>query len=315
MPDLSSKIEGRSFPGSGAAAAPVVLGATRVLGVFGYPVEHSLSPPMHNAALARLELPYVYVPFRVAPESLERALHSLSPLGIVGVNLTIPHKEQALTLVDEVTGEAREVGAINTVHCLDGRLIADNTDGRGFYLPLQEAGFEARGRIAVVLGAGGAARSVVFRLAREGAETIWLVNRTWERAERLARAVADAGYGERRVRPLRCDDSASLEQALRAADLLVHTSRVGMHPEVDGLPPLPLATLHRNLIVYDLVYNPIETRLMAEARMRGCTVLGGVKMLVYQGAAAFERWTGVWPPTDVMEAAVNAFLKVKLDPA
>ena len=310
MLDLSSTIDALPGVDGCAVAAPIVLGGTRILGVFGCPVEHSLSPPMHNAALARLRLSYVYVPFRVTPEALERALHSLPALGIVGVNLTIPHKERALALVDEVTDEAREVGAINTVHCLEGRLKADNTDGRGFYLPLQEAGFEALGRTALVIGAGGAARSVVFRLAREGAGTIWLANRTWERAERLAQSVAAAGYGERRVRPLRLDDSEALGQALRAADLLVHTSRVGMYPEVNGLPPIPLEALHRDLFVYDLVYNPTETILMAEARRRGCTVLGGAKMLVYQGAAAFERWTGVWPPTDVMEAAVNTMLNV-----
>ena len=263
---------------------------------------------MHNAALASLGLPYIYVPFRVPPEALERALHSLSTFGIVGVNLTIPHKEQALPLVDEVTDEAREVGAINTVHCLDGRLIADNTDGRGFYQPLKDAGFDARGRTAVLIGAGGAARSVVFRLAREGVETIWLANRTLERADRLARAVGAAGYGEHRVKPLSLDDSEALGLAIRGADLLVHTSRLGMYPEVNELPPIPLASLHRNLFVYDLVYNPIQTRLVSEARSRGCAVLGGAKMLVYQGAAAFERWTGIWPPMDVMEAALISTL-------
>lgn len=306
----SPELGGRGAEPFAGDLSPVfaVRGNTRILGVFGYPVEHSLSPPMHNAALARLALPYIYVPFCVAPDALERALQSLPALGIVGVNLTIPHKERALALVHEVTDEAREVGAINTVHCLDGRLIADNTDGRGFYRPLREAGFDAAGRTAVIVGAGGAARSVVFQLARVGVETIWLANRTWERAERLGSAVAAAGYGERRVRPLRLNDSTAVAEALRTADLLVNTSRVGMYPEVDELPPIPLQALQRNLFVYDLVYNPIETRLLQEARTRGCTILGGVKMLVYQGAAAFERWTGVWPPTDVMEQAVNSML-------
>lgn len=259
---------------------------------------------MHNAAIARLGLNYVYVPFSVAPEALELALRSLPALGIVGVNLTIPHKERALSLVDEITEEARDVGAINTVHCVDGRLIADNTDGRGFYQPLAEAGFDARGCEAVVVGAGGAARSVVFRLAREGAKRIWLVNRSFDRAVALAGAVEAAGYDGAAVQPLRIEDRESLARALGRAALLVHTTRIGMHPDVDGLPAIPLDALHRNLFVYDLVYNPIMTRLLIEARERGCTVLGGAKMLVYQGAAAFERWTGVWPPTEVMEAAV-----------
>jgi shikimate dehydrogenase len=281
-----------------------IRGGTRVLGVFGCPVEHSLSPPMHNAALARLGLSYVYVAFPVRPEDLEQALRSLPALGVVGVNLTIPHKERALGQVDEVTDEAREVGAVNTVHCVDGRLIADNTDGRGFYQPLVEAGLDPRGRVVIVLGAGGAARSVVFRLARAGAAKIWIANRSLERAERLATAVAASGYGAHRATPLQMDDLGSLERAIRGSELLVQTTRVGMHPEVESIPAVPLDALHRELFVYDLVYNPAETALMAEARKRGCRVLGGAKMLVYQGAAAFERWTGVWPPTDVMEAAV-----------
>ncbi len=287
-----------------AAAAAVVRGETRILGVFGHPVEHSLSPQMHNAALTRLGLSFVYVPFRVRPEALDVALGSLPALGIVGVNLTIPHKERALGMVDEVTDEAREVGAINTVNCVDGRLVADNTDGRGFYAPLVEAGFDARGRTALVLGAGGAARSVVFRLAREGVATILLANRSLERAERLAAAVAEAGYRACRIRTLALDDWEALEQSMRGTDLLVHTTRVGMYPDVDEIPPVPLDALHPGIFVYDLVYNPMETRLLAEARARGCTVMSGIKMLVYQGAAAFEWWTGIWPPTDVMEAAV-----------
>ena len=307
MLDHSTTITERLEPAASSAATAIIRGNTRLLGVFGYPVEHSLSPPMHNAALAWLGLSYVYVPFRVAPEDLAAALRSLSALGIVGVNLTIPHKERALAFVDEITEDAREVGAINTVHCVDGKLIADNTDGRGFYRPLLEAGFDVRGRSAVVVGAGGAARSVVFRLVREGAETVWLANRSFERAERLAASVADA-YGADRVRPLPLDDRDAVEMALRESELLVQTTRVGMSPEIDAEPPVPLSGLHRNLCVYDLVYNPVETRLISEAKMRGCRVLGGVKMLVYQGAAAFERWIGEWPPTDVMEAAVIAAL-------
>lgn len=262
---------------------------------------------MHNAALAQLGLPYVYIPFHVIPDALETALRSLTALGIVGVNLTIPHKERALELVDAVTDEAREVGAVNTVHCTDGRLLADNTDGRGFYLPLKEAGFDARSRQIVVIGAGGAARSVVFRLAREGAAAIWLANRTQERAERLAAAVSAAGYGLK-IHTVPLQEPDTLARAMRDSDLLVQTTRVGMFPDIDAPLPAPASGLHRNLFVYDLVYNPKETRLMAEARKRDCPVLGGAKMLVYQGAAAFERWTGVWPPTDTMQEAVESLL-------
>ncbi len=281
---------------------PLVRGDTRVVGVFGCPVEHSLSPAMHNAAFAALRLSFIYVPFPVSPDALGTAIRSLPALGIVGVNLTIPHKENVLPFLDAITDEAREVGAVNTVHCLEGRLLGDNTDGRGFYEPLREMGLSLPGRQVVVLGAGGAARSVVFRLLREGANVI-LTNRTPARAERLAQDAAAAGYGAQ-VRVVDGEAERELGNAIAGAELLVHTTRVGMHPLTDALPPVPLEAFHPNLLVYDLVYNPVETRLIQQARSRGCRTLTGVKMLVYQGAAAFERWTGLWPPTDVMEAAV-----------
>jgi shikimate dehydrogenase len=280
-----------------------VRGTTKVVGVFGWPVAHSLSPPMHNAAFAALGLDYIYVPFAVAPESLERAIVGLDSLGIVGVNLTIPHKERVVPLLDEITEEARLVGAVNTVHCVNGRLLGDNTDGRGFYAPLKEQGLAVAGQRVVVLGAGGAARSVVFQLAREGAK-VALTNRTPERAERLAQEVRDAGFPADAVRTLAPDDVDGLAAALLDASLLVQTTRVGMHPEPEALPPVPLTAFHPDLLVYDLVYNPIQTRLLQEAEARGCRTMTGVKMLVYQGAVAFQRWTGQWPPTEVMEKAV-----------
>ena len=281
---------------------PLVRGDTRVVGVFGCPVEHSLSPAMHNAAFAALRLSFIYVPFPVSPDALGTAIRSLPALGIVGVNLTIPHKENVLPFLDAITDEAREVGAVNTVHCVEGRLLGDNTDGRGFYEPLRELGLSLSGKQAVVLGAGGAARSVVFRLLREGANVV-LTNRTLDRAERLAQDAAGAGYGAQ-VRIVDGKAERELGNAIAGAELLVHTTRVGMHPAPDAVPLIPLEAFHPNLLVYDLVYNPVETRLIQEARRRGCRTLTGVKMLVYQGAAAFERWTGLWPPTALMEAAV-----------
>lgn len=285
-----------------------VSGTTRVVGVFGWPVAHSLSPPMHNAAFAALHLDWVYLPFPVRPEDLGRAVQSLSALGIVGVNLTIPHKEQVLPFLDEITEEARLVGAVNTVHCVEGRLIGDNTDGRGFYEPLRASGIPVHGRDVVVFGAGGAARAVVFQLIRQGARVL-LINRTRERAEKLARDVYRAGFLEECVRVIALEDTGALVRAIRNATLLVHTTRAGMYPDSDALPPIPLEALHRDLLVYDLVYNPMDTRLLQEARCRGCAVLTGVQMLVYQGAIAFQRWTGRWPPTQIMEQTVLQMLE------
>lgn len=278
---------------------PLITGKTQILGVFGYPVEHSRSPIMHNAALAALKLPYIYVPFSVSPSELPAALQGVRAMGIVGVNLTIPHKEQALHLMDEVTEQARLVGGVNTVHCQDGRLIGDNTDSFGFFRPLEESGIVVRGRNVLVFGAGGAARSVVIRLLQEEA-SVFLVNRSRDRAESLANTIQSLGN----IAVLDWEDVSGIGVAIESSALLVQTTRVGMHPDVEGIVPIPLAALHPDLLVYDLVYNPIKTRLLQEAERHGCRTLDGVKMLVYQGAASFQRWTGVMPPTEVMEQAV-----------
>ncbi len=280
-----------------------IRGDTRVVGVFGWPVEHSLSPAMHNAAFNALGLPYLYIPFPVRPEDIGPAIRSLNVLGVIGVNLTIPHKESVLPFLDSVTTEAKNVGAVNTVHCVDGKLLGDNTDGRGFIKPLEELGFESAGKRVLVLGAGGAARSVVFRLATEGAH-VTITNRTRERAEKLAADVIKTGINSDSIAVVDAEDNPSLYEAARNSNLIVHTTRIGMYPENDAMPSIEIDALHSDMIVYDLIYNPIKTKLLKAAEMKGCRTISGVKMLVTQGAAAFERWTGIWPPVDIMETAV-----------
>ena len=295
---MSSHIK---MPGVSPPNLQQITGKTRIVGVFGHPVSHSRSPAMHNAAFSALGLPYVYVPFAVAPEGLESALKALPSLGIVGVNLTIPHKEMALGIVDHVTERAREVGAVNTVHCTEAGLVGDNTDGYGFSQPLIEQGYVFSQRKVLVLGAGGAARSAVFQLARMGAITA-IHNRNVDRAESLAGAVASSGYLSPTV--VDSSDEQALADWAESSSLIVNTTSLGMHPEVDGMPNVPFDRLGPSQIVYDMVYNPLKTRLLRTAEAGGCSTMNGVKMLVYQGAAAFERWTGVRPPTDIMEQAV-----------
>lgn len=284
-----------------AIHSPLVTGRSKVLGVFGCPVEHSLSPTMHNAAIAALGLHYIYIPFSVPPDDIGPAIRSLAVLGIIGVNLTIPHKERVLPFLDEVDPEARVIGAVNTVRNLEGRLVGYNTDGEGFYRPLAESGMSVRGKRAVVLGAGGAARSVVYRLLREGA-IVTLANRTLERAERLAQEIGAAAGNS--VDVIDLADADAMRSALGGAELLVNTTSVGMFPHADAEPPIPSALIHPKLFVYDLVYNPTETRLLAEAGERGSSTMNGVAMLAHQGAAAFEIWTGIKPPVEVMRQAV-----------
>lgn len=261
---------------------------------------------MHNAAIAALRLHYAYIPFSVQPDDIGPAISSLRALGIIGVNLTIPHKVRALPFLDEIAPDAKAVGAVNTVLNDGGRLIGHNTDGEGFFAPLLARGFRASGKKAVVLGAGGAARSVVFRLAQEGAD-VAIANRTAERAAHLA-ADANNMCGRHCATTIVLDDAAGLVKAMAGAELLVNTTSVGMYPKTEEVPPIPAGSIHPEMLVYDLVYNPLRTRLLETAEQAGADTLDGLQMLVHQGAASFRIWTGIDPPIDTMIAAAREAL-------
>jgi shikimate dehydrogenase len=285
----------------------VIRGTTRLAGVFGYPVRHSASPAMHNAAFAALELDWAYVPFEVAPENIGAALAGVRALGMAGVNVTVPLKELAPQHLDALTDRAAALQAVNTVVYRDGRLLGDSTDGPGFLAALEYAGFTVGpGMRAVVLGAGGSARAVVLALLDAGVSVV-VANRSEERALALAAQLSVAGAaGTLTLAPL---TEAAVGAALRGAALLVNTTSVGMHPNGDGMPPVPSEALTAGMFVSDLIYNPAETRLLNLARSRGCRTQNGVEMLVRQGALAFSQWTGVEePPLGVMREAVLSSL-------
>jgi shikimate dehydrogenase len=261
---------------------------------------------MQNAALAALGEDAIYTAFDVPPARLAEALAGLGALGVRGANLTIPHKEAALALLDEVSPEAALVGAVNTVSFADGRRVGDNTDGRGFLRALRAAGFDLRpGCPAVVLGAGGSARAVAAALAAEGARLV-LANRTPERAGALA-ALLNERFGAGTAQAVALE-RAALADALAGAALLVNTTSVGMAPHADAPLLVSPETLRPGLFVYDLVYNPAETRLLAAARARGCGTANGLGMLAHQGALALEFWLGRPAPVAVMEAALRETL-------
>ena len=255
---------------------------------------------MHNAAIAALGLHFVYIPFSVRPDDVGPAIQSLPRLGIVGVNLTIPHKVSVIPFLDEITPEARTIGAVNTVHVVDGKLIGYNTDGEGFMAPLLNRGFRSRGAKVVVLGAGGAARSVVYRLASDGSDVV-VANRNRDRAEKMGAEFRELLPGSR-IRSAGLN--AALGPDIDSAELVVNCTSAGMHPQESDIPPIPLDALRKGQIVYDLIYRPRETRLIAAARAAGADTLNGVGMLVHQGAGAFRIWTGIPPPVDEMERAV-----------
>lgn len=257
--------------------------ATKLLGLIGDPVEHSLSPALHSFLLSRAGLNYCYLAFRVGREGLGAALAGMRALGIRGFNVTIPHKEAVIPLLDRLSPEAEGIGAVNVVVNEGGVLIGHNTDCKGFLRGLEARGIPLSGMKAVVVGAGGAAAAAVFGLLSAGAE-VAVANRTFSRAEALARRFSRLGTVE--AAPLE-----GLPGLLREAELLVNATPLGMWPHTERTP-VPPEFLRGDVVVYDLIYNPLKTKLLREAEARGCSVIRGLEMLVHQGVGALELWTG-----------------------
>ncbi len=279
-------------------------GTTTLVGVIGYPIEHSLSPPMHNAAFRALDMDWAYVAFRVEPTQVEAAIRGIVALGMVGINVTIPHKEAAALLVHEVDDVAEALGSVNTIHNVDGLLKGYSTDGPGFVRSVEETGVALAGKAAALIGAGGSARAVAYALVKAGVSNLTIAARRRHKAEEVAAMV------ERRARRnVAAVDLASdaAREAVQAADLVVDATSVGMYPDSDTAPVIPADWLHAGQLVCDLTYNPRDTTLLQAARLRGASTLDGTGMLVHQGAIAWEIWTGREAPVEVMrEALVRA---------
>jgi len=278
-----------------------ISGETKLCGIIGDPVEHTMSPAMHNVAFKKLGLNYLYLPFRVKSEDVGKAIDGMRALNIRGLNVTIPHKLRVIPLLDKLDPVAKEIGAVNTIVNDDGVLTGYNTDATGFIRTLVEGGIEPGGKNVVILGAGGASRAVSFVLAERGASLV-ILNRLLELdwAQELAKWISST-FGKQ-VEALELDEK-NLVKVLEKADIVVNATSVGMSPEIDETP-LPSKLLKPDLIVYDIVYNPIKTRLLREAEAAGARTLSGLNMLVWQGALAFERWTGRKAPVEVMRAEV-----------
>jgi len=279
-----------------------VNGTTKVLGIIGHPVRHSLSPVMHNRALRACGLNYVYVPFDVAPEGLGAAVTGLKALGVAGFNVTIPHKTRIMQFLDQLDATAEAAGAVNTVKNDCGRLTGYNTDGDGLIRSLaNEFGFNVRGASIAIVGAGGAARGAVAAFCRAGAGRIILANRTHARASELASDMAlrfpDADLSV-------VADFKELEECLTNTDLLVNTTSLGMNR--DTLPFVRLTGLPRTAGVYDMVYAPPVTPFLQEAVGLGLKGANGLGMLAAQGELAFTIWTGITPPSGLMKSVLDA---------
>jgi shikimate dehydrogenase len=268
------------------------------VGLIGDPVAHSMSPPMHNAAFDYIGLDFVYVPFNVKNTALGEAIKCAQALRIKGLNVTIPHKTSVMEFLDIIDKPAELIGAVNTIKFDENGATGYNTDGLGAVKALEEV-TSVNNKKVVIIGAGGAARAVAFQLILSGIESLTIINRTPEKALKLKNEItskieSNVAYGNLEI----------LEKEISKADILIDTTPIGMYPHINDEPVIMAEMMRSDLVVNDLVYNPLDTVLLKEADKAGAKGVSGLKMLIYQGAEAFKIWTGVDAPVDIMEDAI-----------
>jgi len=277
---------------------------TVLTGLFGLPVGQSMSPDMHNAAFRQLGLNFAYMAFAVERDQLRTAVEAIRALSVRGVNVTIPHKVAVMEFLDDIDPEALSIGAVNTIVNDNGKLLGYNTDGRGYVRSLvEETQVSLKDKRILIVGAGGAARAVGVSLAREGVKQITVANRSVEKAKELSDHLAHYVSSSMSTPLSECRD-------LYEVDIVINTTSVGMYPDMDHTP-IPKESLHPNLLISDLIYNPFQTKLLKEGQEIGATTHNGLGMFVHQGALAFELWTGRQAPIDLMRTTVEQRLASK----
>ena len=292
-------------------------GKTKILGVIGDPIEHTFSPAMHNAGLDALKLNYIYLPFHVKPDRLKECIEGAKAMGIQGLNVTIPHKTNVMKHLDEIDQVASMIGAVNTIQFnyvqdnessnqdneINVTTRGFNTDGYGCVRAIEEK-TSINDKKVTITGAGGAARAVAFQIANSGIDELSILNRNASKAESLAgdlRTNLEAIGIDIGINAYGIDD---LKRELSDSDIFIDTTPIGMYPNVDDKAIASADMLHEDLLVNDIVYTPMETSLIKEAKLANATVVPGYKMLLYQGIRSFEIWLGHEAPVDVMEKAL-----------
>ncbi len=285
----------------------VIKGTTKLLGVIGFPVEHSFSPLMHNAAIAHLNADYAYLPFPIHPDNLKAALDGFSAIGLRGFNITIPHKQSILPLLDEVSEVAQAIGAVNTVWRKDDCWHGTNTDAVGFLAPLKSLDKNWAVLPAMVLGNGGAARAVVAACAQLGCPEIFVVGRS---PHKLAQFIESWKASPDIAARLRSVDWPQMDDYLPKAGLVVNATPMGMHPQVAASPlsEQQVGLMGEGAIAYDLIYTPRPTLFLQQASDVGAIAIDGLEMLVQQGAAALEIWLGQPAPVEIMRQTLLDYL-------
>ena len=278
---------------------PYINARTKVLCVIGHPIEHSMSPVMHNAAIKELILDYIYLAFDVPPKDLEKAVLGFKKYDMKGINITIPHKETIIQYLDQIEPLAEKIGAVNTIKNINGVLIGKNTDAFGAKKALIDAGCKIKGKKVLILGAGGAARAISFALSGE-IDEIFVCNRTEKRAFKLAKELEDKMKIPATGKDL---SKETLKSLLNKADILINTTPIGTYPDVKK-SPISKELLTDRLFVYDIIYNPLQTQFLKDASEIGCKTLNGIDMFVNQGALAFEWWTDKKPNIILMKEKI-----------
>jgi shikimate dehydrogenase len=271
----------------------VINGNTKITGLFGHPVEHSLSPAMHNAGFKNLGLNFVYLPFDIDDKDLKLAVESIRVLKFAGVNVTIPHKQNVIPFLDKLSDEAKKIGAVNTIINKNGTLTGDNTDGKGFIKSFKEGfGRGLKNKQVFICGSGGAARSIVVSLLNENVKNIFLYDIVISKAQSLAKL-------DNKISVIKKENIKSI---LKSCEVIINTTPCGMQKN-DNSSPFPLEFLPKNTLVYDIVYNR-KTRLIKHCKDNKIKSVNGLEMLLYQGVLAFQAWTGKKAPINVMRKAL-----------
>ena len=277
---------------------------TQYVGLIGYPLGHSISPPMQQAAFDDLGIDARYELWETEHDNLSQSIEALRDPQRLGANVTIPYKEAVIPLLDDLDDVARKISAVNTIVKRNGKLMGYNTDAGGFIKALHdEANFQPAGKKVVLIGGGGVARAISFALADAKARSLSITDIVQERVDKLISDLNKNCYEHRAHFKALSQNSGEFAGAVWECDLLVNCTPIGMkHSESEGRSPIEAALIPKGALVYDVVYNPLETQFLIDARKRGARTLGGLSMLVYQGALAFELWTGLKPPVDIMMA-------------
>lgn len=282
----------------------MITGKTKVTGVIGHPIEHSMSPPMHNNAYKQLNMDYVYVAFHVQPEDIEKLIISSKTLNIAGLNVTIPHKTTVMPYLDEIDETAKKIGAVNTIQFKAGKAKGYNTDGIGAIKSIQEH-TTLNDKNVLIIGAGGASKAISFTLINEKINSLTIANRSKDNAEKLIKNIKEQTH----FTNIKYQSITDADKILSDVDIIINTTPIGMYPNHEVQPPIKTDNIDRHHVVMDIIYNPLETQLLKQAKNNGATTINGTSMLINQGLVSFEIFTGQKATYESFEEALLSQLK------